>query len=462
MQSGLIAVLMASCGRFGYDPLWLDATGDASIPGQAGSASGGASGADANDAGLGTDEPDTGGAGGLMSVDSGIPSPSGSGASGAAGAGADPFPDGGSDPDPSCFDGLQNQGETGLDCGGSFCGPCASCSDGLQNQGETGLDCGGAFCGPCASCFDGLQNQGETGLDCGGSFCGPCASCSDGLQNQGETGLDCGGSFCAPCPCTFGAPQVLGNPNGGGNSLWAPTLSSNGLTMYMSLTASGFNEQIAVATRSIGGNFNVPTTLPSPVNSFIEGTPELSEDGLSLYFFSEGFGGAATRDLYVAKRASPAVQFNTVSELTTINSTARDDRPWVSPDELTIYFSSQRASSSDDLWRATRTTPSNAFGTPVAVTELNSAGNDAGIFLTADGLVALFGSDRSGSSGVDIYRATRASTSTPFSTPQRVSALNSSADDFDPQLTADGQELFFASTRSTGTYRIWRSVVTCP
>jgi TolB protein len=141
----------------------------------------------------------------------------------------------------------------------------------------------------------------------------------------------------------------------------------------------------------------------------------------------------------------------------------RDDRPWLSPDELTIYFSSQRASSGDDLWRATRNSRSEAFAAPVIATELNSIGNDAGIFLTPDGKVALFASDRSGGAGgVDIYRATRASTSSAFSLPQRVAALNSSADDIDPQLSADGQELFFASNRGSGTYRIWRSLVTCP
>lgn len=47
----------------------------------------------------------------------------------------------------SCFDGLKNQDETGVDCGGS-CAPCPSCSDGIQNQGEIGVDCGG----PCAAC----------------------------------------------------------------------------------------------------------------------------------------------------------------------------------------------------------------------------------------------------------------------------------------------------------------------
>jgi hypothetical protein len=77
-----------------------------------------------------------------------------------------------------------------------------TCSDGIQNQGETGIDCGGP-CAPCApSCSDGIQNQDETGVDCGG-VCPACPTCNDGIQNQGENGIDCGGP-CAACPvlCT--------------------------------------------------------------------------------------------------------------------------------------------------------------------------------------------------------------------------------------------------------------------
>ena len=48
---------------------------------------------------------------------------------------------------PTCSDNVQNQGETGLDCGGP-CGACPTCSDGVQNQGEQRVDCGG----PCAAC----------------------------------------------------------------------------------------------------------------------------------------------------------------------------------------------------------------------------------------------------------------------------------------------------------------------
>ena len=52
-----------------------------------------------------------------------------------------------------------------------------------------------------ATCTDGIQNGDETGVDCGGSSCAPCATCDDGIQNGDETGVDCGGS-CAPCVVT--------------------------------------------------------------------------------------------------------------------------------------------------------------------------------------------------------------------------------------------------------------------
>ncbi len=50
-----------------------------------------------------------------------------------------------------------------------------TCTDGIQNQNETGIDCGGT-CPACPTCFDNIQNQGETGIDCG--F--PCDSCPSG------------------------------------------------------------------------------------------------------------------------------------------------------------------------------------------------------------------------------------------------------------------------------------------
>ena len=84
-------------------------------------------------------------------------------------------------------------------------GSSETCSDGILNNGETEVDCGGPNCDPCSSsetCSDGILNNGETEVDCGGPNCDPCSSpetCSDGILNNGETEVDCGGPNCDPC-----------------------------------------------------------------------------------------------------------------------------------------------------------------------------------------------------------------------------------------------------------------------
>jgi hypothetical protein len=117
--------------------------------------------------------------------------------------------------------GMKDPGlESGVDCGG-LCVPCfnpQTCdgpddchdsvcmggmcalpthSDGVQNDGETGIDCG---CASCAPCGDGLGC--DTGQDCQSLVCwaGKCQapSCFDGIQNGKELGEDCGGD-CDPC-----------------------------------------------------------------------------------------------------------------------------------------------------------------------------------------------------------------------------------------------------------------------
>ena len=79
-----------------------------------------------------------------------------------------------------------------------------------------------------ATCFDGILNQDETGIDCGGLTCAPCAvveTCTDGIQNNGETDVDCGGPNCTPCNPNFfiledfeGTPPTLAFANGPGSA----------------------------------------------------------------------------------------------------------------------------------------------------------------------------------------------------------------------------------------------------
>lgn len=94
---------------------------------------------------------------------------------------------------------------TGYKSGGTVCGDGVlnvasgeQCDDGNNRSGDgCSLLCliekGNSG---SASCFDGIHNNGETGIDCGGPCSAACATCVDNIQNQGEEGVDCGG----PCP----------------------------------------------------------------------------------------------------------------------------------------------------------------------------------------------------------------------------------------------------------------------
>ena len=188
----------------------------------------------------------------------------------------------------SCDDGIRNQGESDVDCGGPNCGACEvgqdcevsadcatelcdpvhgvceaeSCSNGVIDDGETDIDCGGQSCAPCeegegcdqpsdcasescatgtcapATCTDGILNGNESDIDCGGDACDSCddggdcllssdcassvclsevcqpPTCDDGVQNGDESDTDCGGTCGSTCPegesCNIGDDCITG------------------------------------------------------------------------------------------------------------------------------------------------------------------------------------------------------------------------------------------------------------
>ncbi len=98
--------------------------------------------------------------------------------------------------DNHCGDGVINYGELGVDCGGE----CPPCDTNLRDEDancKTDADCKSGWCKlpefKCTipSCDDGIQNNGEFGLDCGGVACPPCIGC---LYDSGCS--DNGTQFC--------------------------------------------------------------------------------------------------------------------------------------------------------------------------------------------------------------------------------------------------------------------------
>ncbi|HWC57716.1 MAG TPA: carboxypeptidase regulatory-like domain-containing protein [Candidatus Paceibacterota bacterium] len=108
---------------------------------------------------------------------------------------------------PSCYDGIQNQNETGVDTGG-VCGSSSSdvCSNipGDQPTVPSGMELRDGQCVPIStqpSCYDGIQNQDETGVDTGGVCGGPnndlCPNI-DGSQSTVPSGMELRDGQCVP------------------------------------------------------------------------------------------------------------------------------------------------------------------------------------------------------------------------------------------------------------------------
>ncbi len=96
----------------------------------------------------------------------------------------------------SCFDGVPNGTEAGVDCGGDCPVACraATCSDGVRNGLESDVDCGGPSCAACAA-----GDMCATTLDCGGATC-RANRCQPMCGGCGASQCDLGSGRCTICP----------------------------------------------------------------------------------------------------------------------------------------------------------------------------------------------------------------------------------------------------------------------
>jgi len=95
----------------------------------------------------------------------------------------------------SCNDGVKNNDETDVDCGGSCIANCSNGEVCLSNLDCISTFCSGGVCSDDAVCGNGVKDGDETDVDCGGS----CNSCVDGkicLINGDCASGSCVGGFC--------------------------------------------------------------------------------------------------------------------------------------------------------------------------------------------------------------------------------------------------------------------------
>ncbi|UCD50968.1 MAG: MBL fold metallo-hydrolase [Phycisphaerales bacterium] len=198
--------------------------------------------------------------------------------------------------------------------------------------------------------------------------------------------------------------------------------------------------------------FGLAENLGPAVNSEHEDSvPSISTDGRSLYFGSNRPGGLGADDLWVSTRVNVSDAWSEPVNLgPLINSSSIDCQPGISPDELSLYFRSNRSGSrsSRDLWVTRRTSKAEPWGAPVRLgSEL-----DGGPGVSSDALSLYLAADWPGGIGAgDIWMATRSSVLAPWGEPVNLGpVINSPSDDGHPDISAQGLALFFFSRRPGG------------
>src|SRR5438270_4994380 len=196
--------------------------------------------------------------------------------------------------------------------------------------------------------------------------------------------------------------------------------------------------------------WSVPENLGAVVNSTSnEQHPALSPDGLSLYFSSDRPGGAGGFDLWVSHRVNTTSAWQNPVTITGLNGSSSEFAPAFDPSGQWLFFGSERdgGCGGRDLWVSYRSNKKDDLGWKLPINlgcGLSWPGFDDGPTYFREkksGIGTLFFiSDRPGGfGGRDVWMVSHRNGGA-FSAPVNVAELNSDADDSRPAVRADGLE----------------------
>ena len=162
-----------------------------------------------------------------------------------------------------------------------------------------------------------------------------------------------------------------------------------------------------------------------------------------------------SEDIWRSTRADRQSPWETPTPVVELNTVNGDLSPGISLDGLTL-FSARSGGAGLDLWQTTRPDRGSAWGTPVRIAELSDVGEDTNPQLSSDGLMIWFASKRNSATVRQMWRATRASLTTPWNTPVAVDTLNVAPAIYtgDASPNATDTRLYFVTDRA-GPKNIW-------
>lgn len=220
---------------------------------------------------------------------------------------------------------------------------------------------------------------------------------------------------------------------------------------------------LVAACGSFSGN---DTTTPAS-------TPDGGEDADGASPVGAADGGASGPDSGIAMDASADADagtpkcawdapFTSAHALGELNTSAGEGTARLSQDELAVYFWRNNPGNLSDIFVATRSVASGAFGAPAPLPGIvNTTAYEQDPFLSADGLTLYFSSDRSraGSSVLQLFVTTRASRAGSFTMVPTALSVHSalSANEYGPYIAPISGDLWYARNDPNGTADIYRA-----
>jgi hypothetical protein len=228
-----------------------------------------------------------------------------------------------------------------------------------------------------------------------------------------------------------------------------PTLTEDRLEIYFNRA----NDIYRATRASLSDAWSTPVVDVQLSSAAGEGTPEITSDGLTIFFMSDRASGVGGQDIWMATRASRSDPWGAPTLVPGVNSTGADRDGAVTNDLLTIVLT-RTVNNVSVLFTSTRASSTTDWPPATALTELNMPDANGGIY-AQDRLTVYFTSVRGGTS--DLYVATRDSTSAAFAAPVAISELNTSnAEEVDIWVSADQRHAVFVSNRG-GMTRLYET-----
>jgi hypothetical protein len=180
-----------------------------------------------------------------------------------------------------------------------------------------------------------------------------------------------------------------------------------------------------------------PTLVPNVNTNFSDGSPQISRDGLELYFSSKREGGA--NKIWVSRRTSINDPWSIPLKL---DVPLADNFPSLSTDGLELYFPAN-----GDIWVVTRASKNDAWDVPENLGPTVNSENDweGQPCISADGLSLYYMSTRFASKNNELLVTTRPSKEDPWGEAVHLGPnVNTNQFEYTPFISSDGLSLYFS------------------